>query len=146
MKYHKTCNHCDEAYIATKRNQKYCSNSCRVTSCYERNKYKYKSGYQKAAKTNQVVQQEKSMPQLNGLNEQTEDKGMGIGGAFIGSGLAIAAENVIKSFIPEEDKPLTLKQSKALTKQLMDLVVKHDKVILSKLNALSKQLASLEKY
>lgn len=65
---------------------------------------------------------------------------MNIGGAFIGSGLAIAAEHVLKSLVPEEDKPLTLKQSKQLTKELMSLIYKHDKLIVSKLNEILKEV------
>lgn len=143
MKHDKICNHCSQEYVASKKNQKYCSNSCRVTACYERNQYKYKSGYQKTTQQNQLVKQDKLQPQLKVLEEEKES---GITEAFIGSGLAIAAENVIKTFVSKEDKPLTLKQSKALTKQLTQLIVKHDKMILSKLNTISRKLDNLDIY
>lgn len=143
MKHEKICNHCQETYLASKRNQKYCSNSCRVTACYERNQYEYKSGYAKPTKKEIIVTPKNT--ELKGLEPIDDFSKMDIGGAFIGSGLAIAAENLIKNLIPEENKPLTLKQSKELTKQLMDMIYKHDKILLSKLNTISKQLTNLQK-
>jgi hypothetical protein len=42
------CDHCGESYYPRRKNQKYCSGSCRVLACYKRKNYKYKSGrYQK---------------------------------------------------------------------------------------------------
>ena len=144
MQHTKTCNHCQETYLASKKNQKYCSNSCRVTACYDRNEYKYKSGYVQ----NEVIPKVEEKFELGGLEtieKQTQEPTMNIGGAFIGSGLAIAAEHVLKSLVPEEDKPLTLKQSKELTKQLMELIYKHDKLILSKLNDIMKEVKNGQK-
>ena len=38
------CQHCSSQYFPSRKNQKYCSNSCRVMACYKRNNYKYQSG------------------------------------------------------------------------------------------------------
>lgn len=44
----RNCKHCDEAFIRKRRNQVYCSASCRTMACYKRNRYQYISGrYQK---------------------------------------------------------------------------------------------------
>lgn len=40
----KKCEHCSETFVASRKNQKYCSNSCRTMACYDRNNYQYKSG------------------------------------------------------------------------------------------------------
>lgn len=50
------CNHCGERYYPRRKNQKYCSSSCRVMACYRRNKYTYKSGrYQKGNTANREL-------------------------------------------------------------------------------------------
>lgn len=38
------CRHCKEAFIRKRRNQGYCSASCRTMACYKRNRYEYVSG------------------------------------------------------------------------------------------------------
>ena len=44
------CTHCKEYFIRKRRNQKYCSASCRTMACYKRNSYEYISGrYKKNA-------------------------------------------------------------------------------------------------
>lgn len=38
------CKNCGEAFDRKRRNQKYCSSSCRTMACYKRNNYEYVSG------------------------------------------------------------------------------------------------------
>lgn len=38
------CKNCGEVFKRKRRNQKYCSASCRTMACYKRNKYEYVSG------------------------------------------------------------------------------------------------------
>jgi len=38
------CENCSEVFKRKRRNQKYCSASCRTMACYRRNKYEYVSG------------------------------------------------------------------------------------------------------
>lgn len=38
------CENCGEEFKRKRRNQKYCSSSCRTMACYKRNKYEYVSG------------------------------------------------------------------------------------------------------
>lgn len=38
------CKNCSEVFKRKRRNQKYCSASCRTMACYKRNKYEYVSG------------------------------------------------------------------------------------------------------
>lgn len=38
------CENCGEVFKRKRRNQKYCSSSCRTMACYKRNKYEYVSG------------------------------------------------------------------------------------------------------
>ena len=41
----KTCKHCKNEYMSKDLRQVYCSSSCRVLACYERNEYEYHSRY-----------------------------------------------------------------------------------------------------
>lgn len=56
------CVYCKENFRRKRRNQKYCSASCRTMACYKRNSYEYVSGgYKKNNK-------------LGGVKPQTDEK------------------------------------------------------------------------
>ena len=63
MKMKINCKNCGEVYIRKRRNQKYCSASCRTMACYKRNKYEYVSGGYK-----------KSMNQLEAVKTKKENQ------------------------------------------------------------------------
>lgn len=57
------CENCGEVYKRKRRNQKYCSASCRTMACYKRNKYEYVSGGYK-----------KSTNELRAIKTKTENQ------------------------------------------------------------------------
>lgn len=61
----RVCHHCSSQYFPRRKNQKYCSTSCRVMACYKRNGYSYKSGrYEKSVKDKEsaIVNQTQTEP------------------------------------------------------------------------------------
>lgn len=108
----KRCQHCDAQFYPCRKSQKYCSASCRVMACYQRQGYQYKSGhYKKVIKQNHVEKLDNIDSELIPLKDIKEDSFSlkRTGEAALGS----AAVEAAKYFI--HDKPMMDKINKILS-------------------------------
>ncbi len=68
------CSHCANPFYPNRKNQRYCSSSCRVMACYQRNRYRYKSGrYTKSSEHVQLKQDEKANGELIPMKDVVQD-------------------------------------------------------------------------
>ena len=108
----KSCEHCSDSFHPRRRNQKYCSNSCRVMACYQRKDYHYQSGrYVKSDQQTALQTKEETLSSLVPKEENPSDSFSlkRTGEAALGS----AAVETAKYFI--HDKPMMKKIDKILS-------------------------------
>ncbi|PQJ19585.1 hypothetical protein [Tenacibaculum sp. SG-28] len=112
MKKSQTCKHCGEYFTPNRRGvQKYCSNSCRSLA-WRKSKTKPKENTLAG-----IIRKEKEKKQAEtSTNPKDKISFAGIANATIGSGIASIAGSL---FTPEENKPATKKDIKALQASLL---------------------------
>lgn len=142
----KNCEHCGDRYSAKKVTQKYCSSTCRVKACQERNNYEYKVLAPKKNRNTEIqgieIENKDSV-----FKEIPEQKSEGkVLDSFAGAGMALLADKALTSLLTQdEDKTITVKQMKEIVLSLHKKINSHDKMILDRLNYVIKQNKELLK-
>jgi hypothetical protein len=114
------CKYCGSDFYPRRKDQVYCSQSCRVQYCYKKNNYQYRDGSYKKEESNYLTVQS-----LKGVDKPQviEDKNDGIKlNRTIETALGAASYDIAKNlFTKDENKPLKVKDIKPLMGQLNNI-------------------------
>lgn len=144
--YLKNCEHCGDEYNATKRNQKYCGNSCRTRACYQRNQYNYVRGGYHPPQLKEDNSNEEKVIEKKEVGQQGN-----LGDAIIGTMIGNYASNLLIDLLTEnQNKPATkgdlykvvqlINQVEEANEKKIEVLGKNQVKIYNLLNKLRKEL------